>query len=152
MHKIHQVRLWCCSHAAQASHRLEVKARLCLNGPICVQLPEQALPQQDVSVKDWMRSRGVSARAIELADVCYANDFGTGLATLGLTEAILEARTWDAGEEYLIKDLSFEHLVAHLSRGVRITLGWPVCGIRWNVAGGAQVMGPNNQVRLALQA
>lgn len=96
-----------------------------------------------------MRSRGVSARAIELADVCYANDFGTGLASLGMTEAILEARTWDAGEEYLIKDRSFEHLVDHLSRDTHIALGWPVRSIHWSAAGGARVVGPNNQVRAA---
>ena len=41
--------------------------------------------------------QGASARALAAAEACYANDFGCGLAQLGLRELITENRAWDAG-------------------------------------------------------
>ncbi len=41
--------------------------------------------------------QGASARALAAAEACYANDFGCGLAQLGLRELIVENRSWDAG-------------------------------------------------------
>jgi hypothetical protein len=112
-----------------------------------MQLRKQDLPQPDISVQEWLQRRGAASRAMELADVCYANDFGTSLKMLGMTEAILEARSWDAGEEYMIKDRSFEHLIKHLAHEVPIRLGWPVQSIEWQAGSGATVYGPNGEVR-----
>ena len=115
-----------------------------------MQLPKLDLPEPDISVEHWMRGRGVDARVIELADVCYANDFGTSLAQLGLTEAILEARSWDAGEKYLIKDRSFSHLVCWLAHGLQTRVAWPVERIEWHAGDGARIHGPGGQARTIL--
>ena len=54
-------------------------------------------PGLDVSVADWLRGQGASQHMLDLADACYANDFGCSLEDLGLRETILENQRWDAG-------------------------------------------------------
>jgi hypothetical protein len=93
-----------------------------------------------------MRRSGACARALELADVCYANDFCSSLAKLGMREAILEARGWDSGEEYLIRDKTFAHLIRHLSKGLELCTKWPVQSIEWKCDDGARIHGPNGEV------
>jgi hypothetical protein len=112
-----------------------------------LQLQKEEIPQPDISVREWLQRHGVASEAIELADVCYANDFGTSLEKLGMTEAILEARAWDAGEEYLLKDRSFELLIEYLAREVPFRLSWPVRSIDWHAGSGATVHGVDGQVR-----
>jgi hypothetical protein len=114
---------------------------------LVVQLPKQDIPNPDISVQQWMVSKGVDARAIELADVCYANDFGSCLEELGMTEAILEARAWHSGESYLIKDRSFTHLVRYLAQGLQVWLSWPVKRIEWEPSHRALITGPRDEVR-----
>jgi hypothetical protein len=47
-------------------------------------------PGQDVSAEQWLRSKGATPLQLEVADVCYANDFGCSLQQLGLREMITE--------------------------------------------------------------
>lgn len=47
-------------------------------------------PGQDVSADQWLRAKGATPLQLEVADVCYANDFGCSLQTLGLREMITE--------------------------------------------------------------
>lgn len=47
-------------------------------------------PGQDVTAEAWLRSKGVTDLQLEVADVCYANDFGCSLKQLGLREMITE--------------------------------------------------------------
>jgi hypothetical protein len=112
-----------------------------------MQLSKADIPEQDTSMAAWMRGRGATDRAIELADACYANDFCSSLDRLGVTEAILEARSWDSGEEYLVRNRSFAHLVAHLAAGLRVKLAWPVQRIDWQEGKGARILGPHGKVR-----
>jgi len=94
-----------------------------------------------------MRGRGASERVVELADVCYSNDFACSLHELGMTEAIVESRGWDAGEEYLLKDRSLKHLVDHLASGLSILTRWPVARIDWTPGHGVRVTSQSGQVR-----
>lgn len=45
---------------------------------------------QDVSADQWLRSKGATPLQLEVAGVCYANDFGCSLQQLGLREMITE--------------------------------------------------------------
>jgi hypothetical protein len=45
---------------------------------------------QDVSAEQWLRNKGATPLQLEVADVCYANDFGCSLQQLGLREMITE--------------------------------------------------------------
>lgn len=47
-------------------------------------------PGTDVSAEEWLRAKGASELQLEVADVCYANDFGASLGQLGLREMIVE--------------------------------------------------------------
>jgi hypothetical protein len=47
-------------------------------------------PGSDVSAEQWLRSKGATPLQLEVADVCYANDFGCSLHQLGLREMITE--------------------------------------------------------------
>lgn len=47
-------------------------------------------PGQDVSAEQWLRSKGATPLQLEVADVCYANDFCCSLQQLGLREMITE--------------------------------------------------------------
>jgi hypothetical protein len=47
-------------------------------------------PGSDVSAEQWLRSKGVSELQMEVADACYANDFGCSVQQLGLREMITE--------------------------------------------------------------
>ena len=52
----------------------------------------------------WLREKkGFSQRQLDIADACYANDFGCTLEELGLRETIKENRLWDAG----VQDLAY---------------------------------------------
>jgi hypothetical protein len=45
---------------------------------------------RDVSAEQWLRSKGATELQMEVADVCYANDFGCSVQQLGLREMITE--------------------------------------------------------------
>jgi hypothetical protein len=47
-------------------------------------------PGADVSAAQWLRSKGATERQLQVAEVCYANDFGCSLEQLGLREMIVE--------------------------------------------------------------
>ena len=55
-------------------------------------------PAQDLSAEDWLRNGGANERMIDIAEACYANDFGCSLSQMGLRESILENRKWDSGK------------------------------------------------------
>jgi hypothetical protein len=44
----------------------------------------------DVSAEAWLRAKGASELQLELADVCYGNDFAASLRQLGVREMITE--------------------------------------------------------------
>lgn len=47
-------------------------------------LQEEAGP--DMQCDDWLRAKGADADQLEVAAVCYANDFGCSLHQLGVRE------------------------------------------------------------------
>lgn len=47
-------------------------------------------PGQDMTAEQWLKAKGASPLQIELADACYANDFGCSIKQLGLREMIIE--------------------------------------------------------------
>lgn len=49
----------------------------------------------------------MSRRQIDLAEACYANDFGCSLKELGLKEMITENVAWCHGESYLHPDIPY---------------------------------------------
>lgn len=59
---------------------------------------QQDFPAQDLSAEQWLRQGGASERMVEIADACFANDFGCSISQLGMRETILENRKWDAGQ------------------------------------------------------
>ena len=54
-------------------------------------------PATDISARQWLKGQGASPAMLDIAEACYANDFGCSLDQLGLTEMITESRRWDAG-------------------------------------------------------
>lgn len=104
-------------------------------------------PGRDVSAEEWLRSKGASELQLEVADVCYANDFGCDVRQLGLREMITENNRWDSGETYLILDKPMSALVDELRRGLTIRTGCPITSITHSPAG-AVLTGPTG-VRLA---
>ncbi|WIA08987.1 hypothetical protein OEZ85_008401 [Tetradesmus obliquus] len=99
-------------------------------------------PGRDVSAEQWLRSKGASELQMEVADVCYANDFGCSVQTLGLREMITENNKWDSGETYLILDKPMSALVDGLRAGLTIRTGCPITSITYSPAG-ALLTGPN---------
>lgn len=55
-------------------------------------------PTEDVSAENWLRQNGANERMIDIAEACYANDFGCSLSQMGLRETILENQKWDSGK------------------------------------------------------
>lgn len=43
---------------------------------------------------DWLKAKGATQRQLEIADACYANDFGCSMRQLGLRELIAENKLW----------------------------------------------------------
>lgn len=106
-------------------------------------------PDADTAADAWLLARGASARQLAIAEACYANDFGAGLADLGVNELIAEAKAWDAGDTYLVPDRPFSALVAHMASFVptgRIRTSWPVETVAWG-PGGATLAGPAGRAR-----
>eukprot|EP00878_Enallax_costatus_P027136 GHUV01029188.1.p1 GENE.GHUV01029188.1~~GHUV01029188.1.p1 ORF type:complete len:433 (+),score=137.10 GHUV01029188.1:367-1665(+) len=97
---------------------------------------------QDVTAEAWLRSKGATDLQLEVADVCYANDFGCNLKQLGLREMITENNKWDSGETYLILDKSMSHLVNNLRAGLDIRTSFPIKSITYDNTG-AILTGPN---------
>lgn len=52
-------------------------------------------PGQDVSAEAWLQAKGATPLQLEVADVCYANDFGCSLQQLGLREMITENQRYE---------------------------------------------------------
>ena len=84
--------------------------------------------EADVSLRDVVAGRfGPTDRdALEIAEVCYANDFGTSLARLGLAEMKEEARHWKYGEKYLLLDRSLNEVVDKLAEDLDVVTDWQV--------------------------
>ncbi|KAI8469401.1 MAG: amine oxidase-like protein [Monoraphidium minutum] len=101
-------------------------------------------PGTDVSAEQWLRSKGTTERQMQVADVCYANDFGCSLAQLGLREMIVENNNWDSGETYLIADQSMRVVVERLAEGLDILTGFPVTAVHYS-ASGAVLRGPGGR-------
>lgn len=92
----------CCSLSITAAFQAKTLRRsvvLWCCCPVVCQLHEwfddvgdEASPPagQDVSAEQWLRSKGATPLQLEVADVCYANDFGCSLQQLGLREMITE--------------------------------------------------------------
>lgn len=99
-------------------------------------------PGQDVSAEQWLRSKGATPLQLEVADVCYANDFGCSLRQLGLREMITENQRWDSGETYLIMAQPMSAVVDKLRQGLAIHTRWPVSNISYD-QGGAVLTGPD---------
>lgn len=116
---------------------------------------KQDFPAQDLSAEQWLRNGGASERMIDIADACFANDFGCSIPQLGMRETILENRKWDsgdtlfrklplswtvplntnversylsAGETYLVLDRSLSKVVQHIgnSLSAQTLLNWPL--------------------------
>jgi hypothetical protein len=103
----------------------------------------------DTPADAWLRARGATDRQLAIAEACYANDFGAGLADLGLTELAAEARAWDSGDSYLVPDRPFSALVTHMASFVpagRVRTSWPVESVVWGCDGVA-LAGPAGRVR-----
>lgn len=58
---------------------------------------DQASPAVDLSAEQWLRDDGANQRQLDIADACFANDFGCSLNQLGMRETILENQNWDSG-------------------------------------------------------
>lgn len=50
---------------------------------------------QDMTAEAWLHSKGATELQMEVADVCYANDFGCNLKQLGLREMIIENNKYE---------------------------------------------------------
>lgn len=93
-----------------------------------------------MSATDWLKSKGATQRQLEIAEACFANDFGCSLRQLGLREMIKENNLWTYGESYLIPtDHSYSELIADLAAGVKIKYSWPVARIEYSSQQGVPV-------------
>ena len=84
----------------------------------------------DISAREWMTKKGLtSRRQQDIAEACFANDFGASLDSLGLRELVVENREWDVGEAYYVPDAPFSELVKALEAKVPqgcVRCHWPV--------------------------
>ncbi|CAG9459995.1 unnamed protein product [Pedinophyceae sp. YPF-701] len=109
---------------------------------------EEEDPLPDITAEEWLRKRGASAKQIEAADAIFANDFGTGLAGLGVAEMLIENRLWRHGPAYLTVKGSFSSVVQNLAKGARIRHNWPVQRVSVAPEGGraaVTLFGPNSE-------
>ncbi|QDZ19245.1 amine oxidase [Chloropicon primus] len=80
--------------------------------------------EDGASVKDAMAKAGASRKEIEIAEVCYANDFGTSLDKMGIPELKREKLSWTYGEKYLILDRPLSCLINNLAAGIDVRIKW----------------------------
>ena len=96
----------------------------------------------DVSAREWMNGKGfTSKRQHDIAEACFANDFGASLDSLGLRELVVENREWDVGEAYYVPDAPLSELVEALQARVPagcVRRGWPVSRVEV-LSGAAEV-------------
>ena len=90
----------------------------------------------DVSAREWMNRKGLtSKRQQDIAEACFANDFGASLDSLGLGELVVENREWDVGEAYYVPDAPLSELVGALEARVVEPRGGGGCvRTRWPVS------------------
>lgn len=98
--------------------------------------------KEDISARQWMNKRGLtSKRQQDIAEACFANDFGASLDALGLRELVVENQEWDVGEAYYVPDAPLSELVkaleARVPRGC-VRKSWPVSRVEV-VSGAAAV-------------
>lgn len=86
------------------------------------------------SVRDVLVRSGATERQIEIAEVCYANDFGASLKRMGLPELKQEKLRWNYGEKYLLLDRPLSRLVERLAAGTDVRLGWEARAIRYEAS------------------
>ena len=79
-----------------------------------------------VNIKELLLRNGATKKQVEIAEVCYANDFGTSLNKLGLAEMKQEKLHWSYGEKYLVLDRPLSCVIDKLSEGVQILTNWQV--------------------------
>ncbi|KAK9820697.1 hypothetical protein WJX74_008336 [Apatococcus lobatus] len=73
-------------------------------------------PAVDISAQQWLQGQGTSPAMLDIAEACYANEFGCSLDQLGLTEMITESRRWDAGDSYFTLDRPMMALAESLAQ------------------------------------
>jgi len=83
----------------------------------------------DSSILEYLRRRGEPQDIIDIAESCYANDFGTSLDKMGVFEISEEARHWSYDEKYLVVRESLGELVSKLKEGLDIAMGCAVANI-----------------------
>ena len=94
---------------------------------------EEKAPKTDVSAREWMYRKGLtSKRQQDIAEACFANDFGASLDSLGLRELVTENKEWDVGEAYYVPDAPLSELIkaleAQVPRGC-VRRSWPVSSV-----------------------
>ncbi|KAK9867463.1 hypothetical protein WJX84_001341 [Apatococcus fuscideae] len=103
-------------------------------------------PSVDVSAREWLEAQGASQSMLDIAEACYANDFGCSLGQLGLTEMITESRRWDAGEAYFTLDRPMMALAESMAQRLpqSILCCWPLARVDHG-PGGALLYGPSGR-------
>ncbi len=97
------------------------------------------------NMKELMvRKMGANERHLEIAEVCYANDFGTSLNKMGLAEMKREKAGWIYGESYLLLDRSLSCVVSKLASGVSVLRNWQATRVEY---GGGSGRGEGQQKR-----
>ncbi|GBG78364.1 hypothetical protein CBR_g26393 [Chara braunii] len=110
---------------------------------------DQYTGENDTSVADYLRRKGVKESMMKLADALYANDFGCSLTELGVAECIQEARSWSFGDSYFILDRPVSSIIQWLAEGTNIRLLWPVAAIDYSLENAVRVASVDGR---ALQA
>ncbi|KAK9856419.1 hypothetical protein WJX84_007168 [Apatococcus fuscideae] len=101
-------------------------------------------PAVDISARQWLEGQGASPAMLDIAEACYANDFGCSLDQLGLTEMITESRRWDAGDSYFTLDRPMMALAESLAQRLpdSILCRWPLARVDHGPEG-ALLYGPS---------
>lgn len=98
-------------------------------------LPEQVTADSDLSLADYLRSRGFDAVAIGMADVLFAQTCCASIETLSSADLVREMQVDHAGRaEFRIQE-GYGALLAHYSAGLPIQYDTPVHTIRWDAKG-----------------
>ena len=107
---------------------------------------------EGASVEEIMRRRGANDAQIEIAEVCYANDFGTSLRDLGLAELKQEKSEWSYGEKYLVLDKPLSCVIDRLASGLEIWTDWQAKRIEYAgaVDGKPTLATPKGEKRCAI--
>ena len=79
----------------------------------------------DQSLLQYFAARGLSSRALDLADAIFANDYGADMSDVGLAETVAEQRAWRYGEKYLVlRGACLQDVMDSLAVGIDVRCGW----------------------------